>query len=220
MELSQLLQADDERLEVISDAQIPEEAQTVNLEGVSTVFDDPLLLWQENDPIPDIVVEDDDNLFLDMSKSTSQSTSQPTSEFASQRTEPASSSPVVRQGKRRSLASQSIRRNKKRRRDDNSVPFSKLVFSREMTTWIMELFLEEMRAGAIKDTKWSFIRPAMERICKAMKAEYPRFPWLVEKIRDKLTNEWRRYWQFLTLLAISGVSYDPESGLLKAPENI
>jgi hypothetical protein len=34
--------------------------------------------------------------------------------------------------------------------------FSKLVFSKVMTARIMELFLEEVRAGAMKDTKWSY----------------------------------------------------------------
>ena len=192
----------------------------MNLEGVLTAFDNPLLPQQENDPIPDIVVEDDDNLFLDMSKSTSQSTSQLTSEFASQYTELVSSSPAVRQGKRRSLASQLVYRNKKRRRDDNSTPFSKLVFSQEITTQIIELFLEEIQAGTIKDTKWSFIRLAIERIYKAIKAEYPRFLWSVKKIRNKLTNERRYYQQFLTLLTISNISYNPKSSLLKALENI
>ena len=84
----------------------------------------------------------------------------------------------------------------------------------------MELFLKETQAGTIKDTKWSFIRLAIERIYKAIKAKYPCFPWLVEKIYNKLTNKQQYYQQFLTLLAISSVNYNPKSGLLKALENI
>ena len=54
MELSQLLQADDDANEAISDAQIPKEDYPISLEGISTAFDDPSLSWKENDPIPDV----------------------------------------------------------------------------------------------------------------------------------------------------------------------
>ncbi|KAK3896329.1 hypothetical protein C8A05DRAFT_40182, partial [Staphylotrichum tortipilum] len=72
----------------------------------------------------------------------------------------------------------------------------------------------------MRDTKLSFLKPVMERICMKMRAQFPRYPWAAGKIQDKLWNEKRRYRQFLTLLSISGVNYDPVSGLPSAPDNI
>lgn len=84
----------------------------------------------------------------------------------------------------------------------------------------MELLLEETRAGNMKDIKASLLNPALQRICDKLAVEFPQYPWSLQKVQDKMWNEKKRYWQFITILSISGVSYDDASGLIQAPESI
>ncbi|KXX75755.1 hypothetical protein MMYC01_207815 [Madurella mycetomatis] len=175
---------------------LPDEA-LVNLDSIRADSDDLSRPWQENEGIQN----------------------QPTSQSAS---DVATPSPASRKKKRapQRRAVRSAQRNKRRKTEGGDTALQKLCFSREMTARIMDLFLDETRAGNLKDAKWSFQRPAMERILNRMKTEYPRYQWEIQKIKDKYANERRRYRLLLTFLAISGISYDDGTGLPQAPDII
>jgi hypothetical protein len=72
----------------------------------------------------------------------------------------------------------------------------------------------------MKDLKWIYLKEAIANVTAAMKREFPRYPWDIAKVREKYLNERKRYRSFLLLLAISGASYDYETGLVMASEEI
>ncbi|KAK4235782.1 hypothetical protein C8A03DRAFT_36342 [Achaetomium macrosporum] len=221
----EVLAGADDDVDDIHDAQIRDDEGPVNLAGVANDGYNPAIPWQENEGIG-TSLDDDDDLFYMTSRPSRTNPSTTRSTPSTQSTQPSqpsqstdditTPSPSTRKRRRQKSLAQRI----KRKRNDDSSLFTKLIFSREMTARIMELFLDETRAGALKDTKASLQKPAMERILRRLQSEYPRHPWELDKVREKYKNERRRYRLLLTLLAISGVSYSDESGLPRAPDNV
>ncbi|EAQ90761.1 predicted protein [Chaetomium globosum CBS 148.51] len=222
MEVGQLINLADDDVDGPRDGQIPDCEAQVDGARASEPASHPVRSWQENEDIANLTAnlfnDNDDLHYVSSRYYSTDDLSQPPTE-ASATEAIATPSPSTRKRPRqKSLAIRPTQNKRKKtapKKED-----CKLVFSREITTRVMQLFLDETRAGALKDTKASFQKPAMERILKAMEAEFPRFTWAVDKVRAKYKNERRRYRMLLTLLAISGVNFSHETGLPSAPDNV
>ena len=91
-------------------------------------------------------------------------------------------------------------------------------YSDEMTARLIGFLRDKAIAGSFRIDRMPVMRPAFERVAERMDTEFPlpdNAKWSVPKIKHKYDNEKKRFRLWLNFLAISGTSYNEETGLVE-----
>ncbi len=180
-------------------------AATATLESIEVAPE--LATWPENEAIPDTLDsddDDDDELPPDL----------PSLDESNDAISPILPSTPVPPASRKRKRRASGRGSRKQPIEPSQL--RKLVYTQASQEKVMQLFLEESRRRSFAIEKVAVTRPAFIRISKQMEQHFPAYPWSADKIKEKYTNEKRRYRAWLTFTAISGTGYNAETGLVEA----
>jgi hypothetical protein len=99
---------------------------------------------------------------------------------------------------------------------------SRVQYSDEMTARLIEFLRDEAIAGSFRIDRMPVTRPAFERVAEKMDTEFPlpdNTKWSAPKIKHKYDNEKKRFRLWLNFLAISGTSYNEETGLVEGSDD-